>query len=154
VHARVLVLRGVAWTSGGGRHGGARTRRDAIRTLDLNYVVITSVDRDDLADGGASIFADTIRETRARLPECRHRSVDPDFQGNEAALQDVLDARPDILNHNTETVPRLFAWRDPADATRARSSCSTARALRAGDSDQDGHDGGARRRARRAGRHL
>ena len=81
---------------------------DAIRTLDLNYVVITSVDRDDLEDGGASIFADTIRETRARLPECRIEVLIPDFQGNEAALHAVLDARPDVLNHNTETVPRLY----------------------------------------------
>src|SRR4051812_35806814 len=80
---------------------------DAIRTLDLNYVVITSVDRDDLADGGASIFAETIRETRARLPQCRIEVLIPDFQGNEAALHAVLDARPDVLNHNTETVPRL-----------------------------------------------
>src|SRR5437899_7736949 len=80
----------------------------AIRTLDLSYVVITSVDRDDLPDGGASIFADTIRETRARLPECRIEVLIPDFQGDEAALQAVLDARPDILNHNTETVPRLY----------------------------------------------
>jgi lipoic acid synthetase len=81
---------------------------DAIRTLDLAYVVITSVDRDDLDDGGASMFAATIRETRARVPECRIEVLIPDFQGNEAALRDVLDARPDILNHNTETVPRLY----------------------------------------------
>jgi lipoic acid synthetase len=81
---------------------------DAIGTLDLDYVVITSVDRDDLSDGGASIFADTIRETRARLPECRIEVLIPDFQGSETALHTVLDARPDILNHNTETVPRLY----------------------------------------------
>src|SRR5262245_35202562 len=81
---------------------------DAIHTLELSYVVITSVDRDDLEDGGASIFADTIRETRARLPQCRIEVLIPDFQGNEAALQSVLDARPDVLNHNTETVPRLY----------------------------------------------
>jgi lipoic acid synthetase len=80
----------------------------AIQTLDLNYVVITSVDRDDLEDGGAAIFAATIRETRARLPHCRIEVLIPDFQGNEAALQTVLDAQPDILNHNTETVPRLY----------------------------------------------
>jgi lipoyl synthase len=80
----------------------------AIQTLGLNYVVITSVDRDDLGDGGASIFAQTIRETRARLPECRIEVLIPDFQGNDAALRDVLDARPDVLNHNTETVPRLY----------------------------------------------
>src|SRR5262245_33634872 len=81
---------------------------EAIRTLALSYVVITSVDRDDLADGGASTFAATVRETRARLPECRLEVLIPDFQGNEAALHTVLDARPDILNHNTETVPRLY----------------------------------------------
>jgi lipoic acid synthetase len=81
---------------------------EAIRLLDLNYVVITSVDRDDLEDGGASIFADTIRETRARLPACRIEVLIPDFQGQEAALHAVLDARPDVLNHNTETVPRLY----------------------------------------------
>jgi lipoic acid synthetase len=81
---------------------------DAVATLDLSYVVITSVDRDDLGDGGASIFADTIRETRARLSSCRIEVLIPDFQGNEAALHAVLDARPDVLNHNTETVPRLY----------------------------------------------
>ncbi len=80
----------------------------AIRTLGLNYVVITSVDRDDLADGGASIFAETIRQTRARGRECRIEVLIPDFQGNEAALRTVLDAGPDVLNHNTETVPRLY----------------------------------------------
>ena len=92
----------------------------AIHTLDLNYVVITSVDRDDLADGGASIFAATLRETRARLPQCRLEVLIPDFQGNEAALQTVLDARPDVLNHNTETVPRLYKRARPG-ATYERS---------------------------------
>lgn len=81
---------------------------NAIKTLDLNYVVITSVDRDDLPDGGASIFAETIRETRARRPECRLEVLIPDFQGMEGPLRTVLDARPDVLNHNTETVPRLY----------------------------------------------
>jgi lipoic acid synthetase len=81
---------------------------NAIRTLDLTYVVITSVDRDDLQDGGASIFAETIRETRTRLAQCRIEVLIPDFQGNEVALHSVLDARPDVLNHNTETVPRLY----------------------------------------------
>jgi lipoyl synthase len=82
----------------------------AIRDLALSYVVITSVDRDDLEDGGASVFADTIRETRERLPECRIEVLIPDFQGSEAALRTVLDSRPDILNHNTETVPRLYRF--------------------------------------------
>ena len=80
----------------------------AIETLGLTYVVITSVDRDDLADGGAGIFAETIRETRARRPECRIEVLIPDFQGKEAPLRTVLDARPDIMNHNVETVPRLY----------------------------------------------
>src|SRR5436853_7456157 len=80
----------------------------AIHALDLSYVVITSVDRDDLADGGASVFAATVRETRASSPACRIEVLIPDFQGDEAALGTVLDAKPDILNHNTETVPRLY----------------------------------------------
>ena len=80
----------------------------AIQTLGLNYVVITSVDRDDVPDGGAGIFAETVRETRARLPHCRIEVLIPDFRGNEAALYTVLDAKPDILNHNVETVPRLY----------------------------------------------
>jgi lipoic acid synthetase len=81
---------------------------EAIRTLDLSYVVITSVDRDDLGDGGASIFARTILETRARLAGCRIEVLIPDFQGSESALRTVLEAQPDVLNHNTETVPRLY----------------------------------------------
>jgi lipoic acid synthetase len=81
---------------------------EAIGVLDLEYVVVTSVDRDDLPDGGASIFAETIRETRARVPGCRIEVLIPDFQGQEQALRTVLDARPDVLNHNTETVPRLY----------------------------------------------
>ena len=80
----------------------------AVQTLGLNYVVITSVDRDDVSDGGASIFADTVRATRARMPECRIEVLIPDFQGQEDALHAVLDAKPDVLNHNTETVPRLY----------------------------------------------
>jgi lipoic acid synthetase len=81
---------------------------DAVHQLDLNYVVITSVDRDDLKDGGASIFAETIVETRKRLPRCRIEVLIPDFQGKEEPLRAVLDAGPDVLNHNTETVPRLY----------------------------------------------
>ena len=80
----------------------------AIETMVLRHAVITSVDRDDLADGGAFIFADTIRQTRARIPDCRIEVLIPDFQGVEASLIAVLDAGPDILNHNIETVPRLY----------------------------------------------
>ena len=80
----------------------------AIDTLALQYVVITSVDRDDLDDGGAGIFAETIRRVRASRPDCRIEVLIPDFQGLEAPLRTVLDAGPDVLNHNTETVPRLY----------------------------------------------
>jgi lipoic acid synthetase len=80
----------------------------AVTSMGLRHVVITSVDRDDLTDGGASIFADTIRRTRASVPECRIEVLIPDFQGDEAALRTVLDAGPDVLNHNIETVPRLY----------------------------------------------
>ena len=80
----------------------------AIHALGLDYVVVTSVDRDDLSDFGASHFAHTILETRSRIPSCRLEVLIPDFQGDEAALRIVLDARPDVLNHNIETVPRLY----------------------------------------------
>ncbi len=80
----------------------------AIDTLALQYVVITSVDRDDLEDGGSGIFAETIRRVRASRPDCRLEVLIPDFQGREAPLRAVLDAGPDVLNHNTETVPRLY----------------------------------------------
>jgi lipoic acid synthetase len=80
----------------------------AIHALALDYVVVTSVDRDDLQDFGASHFARTILETRARIPSCRLEVLIPDFQGDEGALRTVLDARPDVLNHNIETVPRLY----------------------------------------------
>jgi lipoic acid synthetase len=80
----------------------------AIEALGLDYVVVTSVDRDDLADGGASVFAETIRRARARRPACRIEVLIPDFRGSMQALGTVLDAQPDVLNHNTETVPRLY----------------------------------------------
>jgi lipoic acid synthetase len=85
----------------------------AIHALALNYVVVTSVDRDDLPDFGATHFARTIAETRARIPGCRIEVLIPDFQGDEAALAIVLDARPDVLNHNIETVPRLYRTARP-----------------------------------------
>jgi lipoic acid synthetase len=80
----------------------------AIERMGLRHAVITSVDRDDLADGGAGIFAETIRETRARVPDCRIEVLIPDFQGLDSSLTTVLDAQPDVLNHNIETVPRLY----------------------------------------------
>ena len=81
---------------------------EAVAEMRLQHAVITSVDRDDLPDFGAFIFAETIRQIRARLPECSVEVLVPDFQGNEDAIRTVLDARPDIYNHNTETVPRLY----------------------------------------------
>ncbi len=80
----------------------------SVATLALDHVVITSVDRDDLADGGAAHFAATIRAIRRERPGCQVEVLIPDFQGSASALQTVIDARPDILNHNTETVPRLY----------------------------------------------
>jgi len=85
----------------------------AVETMELAYVVVTSVDRDDLPDFGASAFASTIRAIKARRPECRVEVLIPDFQGQEAPLRAVLEARPDILNHNTETVPRLYRMARP-----------------------------------------
>jgi len=80
----------------------------AVGELGLEYVVITSVNRDDLADGGAGAFAATVRALRRYAPGCRVELLIPDFQGRPDALRIVLDAAPDILNHNTETVPRLY----------------------------------------------
>ncbi len=80
----------------------------AIAQMQLQHAVITSVDRDDLPDFGAYIFAETIRQIHQRLPGCSVEVLVPDFQGNEDAIRMVLDAGPEIYNHNTETVPRLY----------------------------------------------
>jgi len=93
---------------------------EAVRVLTLKHAVITSVTRDDLPDGGAHIWAETIRQIRARNPECRIEVLIPDFQGNETALHLVFDAQPDILGHNLETVPRLYPIARPqADYQRS-----------------------------------
>jgi lipoyl synthase len=81
---------------------------EAVRHLDLAHTVITSVNRDDLADGGAAHWAETIRQVRALNPDCRVEVLIPDFNGDERALDTVLDAEPDVLNHNTETIARLY----------------------------------------------
>ena len=81
---------------------------EAVATLGLKHAVITSVNRDDDNLGGARIFAETIREVRRVAPDCRIEVLIPDFQGLDEALQIVLDAWPDVLNHNTESVPRLY----------------------------------------------
>ena len=94
---------------------------DAVERMRLRHAVVTSVNRDDQADGGAGIFAATIREIRARMPGCTVEVLIPDFKGRWEALQLVLDARPEILNHNVETVPRLYR--------QARSGANFARSL-------------------------
>ncbi len=81
---------------------------EACETLGLRYAVITSVNRDDQKDGGASLFAATIRAIRQRIPECKVEVLVPDFQGSREAMAMVMDAAPDVLNHNIETVPRLY----------------------------------------------
>jgi lipoyl synthase len=81
---------------------------EAVATLGLKHTVITSVNRDDDNIGAATVFAETIREVRRQSPGCQIEVLIPDFQGREDALQIVIDARPEVLNHNTETVPRLY----------------------------------------------
>lgn len=80
----------------------------AVATMGLDYAVVTSVSRDDLADGGTASFAETLRAIRQRIPDCKVEVLVPDFRGNWAALAAVIRARPDVLNHNLETVPRLY----------------------------------------------
>ena len=84
------------------------------------YVVVTSVTRDDLEDGGASFFTETIRQIRDKIPEAQIEVLIPDFQGQGEALRKVVEARPDVLNHNIETVPRLYpSVRPGADYQRS-----------------------------------
>jgi len=80
----------------------------AVEALGLRYVVITSVTRDDQPDGGAFHFAKTIRSIKARMPNTRIEVLVPDFQGSEWALKIVIEAKPDVINHNVETVPKLY----------------------------------------------
>jgi lipoyl synthase len=81
---------------------------EAVAAMRLRFAVITSVNRDDRKDGGAELFALTIRAIRERVPGCGIEVLVPDFQGSHAALEIVMEAAPDVLNHNTETVPRLY----------------------------------------------
>jgi len=92
----------------------------AVAVLNLKYAVITSVTRDDLNDGGAMMFAETMRAIRRRSPGCRIEVLIPDFQGSEWSLRTVLDADPSVLNHNIETVPSLYSRvRPQADYSRS-----------------------------------
>ena len=110
LHAPLRLLRGA---EGPPRRAGGLGKNpsawpQAAATMGLKYVVVTSVDRDDLKDGGATIFALTIDALRRQIPQCKVEVLIPDFRGSDEALETVLRARPDILNHNIETVPRLY----------------------------------------------
>ena len=104
---------------------------EAVARLGLRHAVITSVNRDELVDGGARIFANTIRELHRLCPGTSVEVLIPDFQGNWRALETVMDARPDILNHNMETVPRLYSiMRPQAKYARSLDLLDRARRLR------------------------
>ncbi len=103
---------------------------ESVVAMKLSHCVLTSVNRDELPNGGAHIFANTIREIRARLPGCTIEVLIPDFKGDPAALKEVMDARPEILNHNTETVPRLYRTvRPQANYRRSLELLAKAREL-------------------------
>jgi lipoyl synthase len=104
---------------------------EAVQRMRLRFAVVTSVNRDELPDGGASIFAETIRAIRLAVPDCRVEVLIPDFQGLPDALRTVFHARPDVLNHNIETVPRLYRTVRP-QARYARSLDVLAAAKKAG----------------------
>ena len=123
---------------------------DAVRIMDLGHVVITSVNRDELPDGGAEVWAETIRQIRLQSPGTSVEVLIPDFCGDWDALKVVLDQKPEILNHNIETVPRLYRQVRP-QAKYHRSLKLAADRQGCGIPDQDGHDarawrGGARDR--------
>src|SRR5690606_10356907 len=90
-----------------------RRGAEAVATLELEHVVITSVNRDEVADGGAAIFAETSRRCREARPGCTVEVLVPDFKGDGDALRLVVEAKPDILHHNLETVERLHPWARP-----------------------------------------
>ena len=81
---------------------------EAVKKMGLKHAVVTSVNSDDLPDGGAGIFAETIRQIRQQVPGCKVEVLIPDFRGDTCAVKMIIDAKPEILNHNTETVPRLY----------------------------------------------
>ena len=122
-------------------------------SLGLRHAVITSVNRDDLPDGGAHHFHEVVRILREIHPACGVEVLIPDFLGNDRALDHVLDARPDILNHNVETVPSLYALvRRGAKYDRSLRLLAHAKSLRAVHPRQVGHHGGPRRVPRRGAR--
>ena len=110
---------------------------EAVRHLNLAHAVITSVNRDDLPDGGAAHWAETIREVRRLNPSCKVEVLIPDFNGDEDALNTVLDAEPDVLNHNTETIARLYRRVRP-DAKYQQTLTLLERAARRRDAEARG----------------
>lgn len=110
---------------------------EAVKHLNLAHAVITSVNRDDLPDGGAAHWAETIREVRRMNPHCKIEVLIPDFNGDEAALNAVLDAQPDVLNHNTETIARLYRRVRP-DANYIQTLTLLKRAARRRDEEKRG----------------
>ena len=124
---------------------------EAVEHLKLRHAVLTAVNRDDQPDGGAHIFAASIHKIRERLPECKIEVLIPDFDGNWDALKLVMDAQPDVLNHNIETVPQDFSALPPAGRLPPVAGAAGARAhaRRAEDGDQERADGRRRREQRR-----
>ena len=110
---------------------------EAVRHLNLAHTVITSVNRDDLPDGGAAHWAATVLEVRALNPDCKIEVLIPDFNGDEDALNTVLDAQPDVLNHNTETIARLYRRVRP-DADYQQTLTLLERAARRRDEEKRG----------------
>lgn len=103
---------------------------EAAHKMNLKYVVVTSVTRDDLPDGGAGLFAETIRALRNKISDVRIEILIPDFQGDPHALETVVRASPDVLNHNVETVPRLYSVARPqADYRQSLSLLSNVRSI-------------------------
>ncbi|MGH7608490.1 MAG: lipoyl synthase [Candidatus Dormibacteria bacterium] len=112
---------------------------EAVRQMGLRHAVITSVDRDDLADGGAGIFAETIGAVHRAVPGCQVEVLTPDFQGSESSLTTVLKARPEVFNHNIETVSRLFPRVRPKSAySRSLELLRRARELGSGTRTKSG----------------
>jgi lipoic acid synthetase len=112
---------------------------EAAARLRLRHVVLTAVARDDLADGGASAFASTLRSLKRRLPGATLEVLTPDFRGDRAALASVLAAEPDVFNHNVEMAPRLFpALRPQGDYRRSLELLAAAKSIRAGQVTKSG----------------
>ena len=119
---------------------------ESIQAMGLSHAVLTSVNRDEQPDGGAWVFAESIYWIRQLAPGCTIEVLIPDFKGDLAALQIVMDARPEILNHNTETVPRLYRTvRPQAKYMRSHGTAAAGQTHGPRSADQVGHHGRAGR---------